>query len=106
MKDVEESATRAQRISVTDLVALSNLPAAAVEQWGIITFQSAYLMYNKDETPFQLKLDSLKLLALKIAQQASFNVAQIGILFPPMACLKRVITISYNTRWYVQNLSF
>ncbi|XP_077484643.1 aminopeptidase N-like [Amblyomma americanum] len=57
-----------------DFVAAPILPAPAMEQWGLVTFQDIYLTFRADETPFQMKVDSLRVIANKIAQQWMGNL--------------------------------
>ncbi|XP_064471423.1 aminopeptidase N-like [Ornithodoros turicata] len=52
-----------------DLVSMPTLIGPAIENWGIITIQPHYLQYANDETPFTVKVESLKIIAQKIAQQ-------------------------------------
>lgn len=57
-----------------DFVAAPILPAPAMDQWGLITFQDVYLTFRSDDTPFQMKVDSLRVIANKIAQQWMGNL--------------------------------
>ncbi|KAL3203647.1 hypothetical protein MRX96_041835 [Rhipicephalus microplus] len=57
-----------------DFVAAPILPAPAMDQWGLITFQDVYLTFRNDDTPFQMKVDSLRVIANKIAQQWMGNL--------------------------------
>ncbi|KAH9376243.1 hypothetical protein HPB48_013153 [Haemaphysalis longicornis] len=61
-----------------DFVALPTLPAAAMEQWGLVTFQDTYLIYQPDETPFQMKVDALKVMTNKVLQQWMGNLVTIA----------------------------
>ncbi|CAN7983602.1 unnamed protein product [Ixodes hexagonus] len=64
--------------SKLDLVAMPTLPTPAMEHWGLITFQPLFLDYRKEETPFKLKLASLKLVARKIGQQWFGNLVTVA----------------------------
>lgn len=61
-----------------DFVAVPILPAAAVEHWGLITFQDTYLIYQQDETPFQMKVETLKVMTNKVLQQWMGNLVTIA----------------------------
>ncbi|KAM7314133.1 aminopeptidase N [Ixodes scapularis] len=64
--------------SKLDLVAVPTLPTPAMEHWGLITFQPVFLKFHKEETPFKLKIASLKLVARKIAQQWLGNLVTVA----------------------------
>ncbi|KAG0429977.1 hypothetical protein HPB47_023115 [Ixodes persulcatus] len=64
--------------SKLDLVAVPTLPTPAMEHWGLITFQPVFLQFHKEETPFKLKIASLKLVARKIAQQWFGNLVTVA----------------------------
>ncbi|XP_065297896.1 aminopeptidase N-like [Dermacentor albipictus] len=61
-----------------DLVSTPILPAPAMDQWGMITFQDVYLTFRSDDTPFQMKVDSLRVIANKIAQQWMGNLVNMA----------------------------
>lgn len=61
-----------------DFVAVPVLPLPAFEQWGLVTFQDAYLTFRTGETPFQMKLESLRVITNKIIQQWIGNLVTVA----------------------------
>ncbi|KAH9368197.1 hypothetical protein HPB48_010622 [Haemaphysalis longicornis] len=64
--------------AVTDFVAVPVLPVPALEQWGLVTFQDAYLTFRSRETPFQMKVESLRVITNKIIQQWIGNLVTVA----------------------------
>ena len=71
--------------SIPDLVAIPDILAGAMENWGLIGFASAMLLFDPEMTSDSLKQDVCETTTHELAHQVSQHVAQsVASCLPPL----------------------